>query len=98
MGGSIGRRKCIASHFQPNLLSEKLIGITLCHQDCLQKQHLQVLKNILAKRKRRIEDEERAKAEGQLGLAASNRWPHWTHSELLLRLGAILAQGDITRA
>jgi len=69
---AIDGRKWIASRFHPNLLSEKLIGNITHHQESIQEQHLQALKNILAKRKRRIEKEERAKAEGQLGLAASN--------------------------
>ena len=69
---AINRRKWIASRFHPNLLSEKLIGNITHHQESIQEQHLQALKNILAKRKRRIEKEEKSKAEGQLGLVASN--------------------------
>jgi len=69
---AIDGRKWIASRFHPNLLSEKLIGNITHHQESIQEQHLQALKNILAKRKRRIEKEEKSKAEGQLGLAASN--------------------------
>ena len=69
---AIDGRKWIASRFHPNLLSEKLIGNITHHQESIQEQHLQALKNIMAKRKRRIEKEEKFKAEGQLGLAASN--------------------------
>ena len=69
---AIDGRKWIASRFHPNLLSEKLIGNITHHQESIQEQHLQALKNIMAKRKRRIEEEEKSKAEGQLGLAASN--------------------------
>ena len=68
---AIDRRKWIASRFHPNLLSEKLIGNITHHQESIQEQHLQALKNILAKRKRRIEKEERVKAEGQLELTES---------------------------
>ena len=68
---AIDGRKWIASRFHPNLLSEKLIGNITHHQDSNQEHHLQALKNIMAKRKRRIEKEEKAKAEGQLELAAS---------------------------
>ena len=68
---AIDGRKWIASRFHPNLLSEKLIGNITHHQESIQEQHLQALKNILAKRKRRIEKEERVKAEGQLELAES---------------------------
>ena len=69
---AIDGRKWIASRFHPNLLSEKLIGDIAHHQESIQEQHLQALKNIMAKRKRRIKKEEKTKAEGQLGLAASN--------------------------
>ena len=69
---AIDGRKWIASRFHPNLLSEKLIGNITNHQASIQEQHLKALKNILAKRKRRIEKEEKAKTEGQLGLTASN--------------------------
>ena len=69
---AIDWRKWIASCFHPNLLSEKLIGNITHHQETIQEQHLQALKNILAKRKRRIEKEEKSKAEGQLGLVSSN--------------------------
>ena len=69
---AIDWRKWIASCFHPNLLSEKLIGNITHHQESIQEQHLQALKNIMAKRKCRIEKEEKVKAEGQLGLAASN--------------------------
>ena len=69
---AIDGRTWIASRFHPNLLSEKLIGNITHYQETIQEQHLKALKNILAKRKRRIEKEEKAKAEGQLGLVASN--------------------------
>ena len=69
---AIDGRKWIASRFHPNLLSEKLIGNITHHQESIQEQHLQALKNILAKRKRRIEEEEKSKAERQLGLVSSN--------------------------
>ncbi len=69
---TIDGRKWIASRFDPNPLSEELIGNITHHQESIQEQHLQALKNILAKRKRRIEKEEKAKAEGQLELAVSN--------------------------
>ncbi|MEL0161076.1 MAG: hypothetical protein VXA48_19245 [Deltaproteobacteria bacterium] len=49
----------------------KLIGDITHHQESIQEQRLQALKNILAKRKRRIEKEEKSKAEGQLECAAS---------------------------
>jgi uncharacterized protein (DUF2236 family) len=68
---AIDGRKWIASRFHPNLLSEKLIGNITHHQESIQEQHLQALKNIMAKRKRRIEKEERVKAKGQLELAES---------------------------
>ena len=58
--------------FHPNLLSEKLIGNITHHQETIQEQHLQALKNILAKRKRRIEKEEKAKKEERLKLASSS--------------------------
>ena len=60
----------VVSH--PNLLSEKLIDNITHHQSSIQDQHLAALKSIVEKRKRRIEKEEKAKTEGQLGLAASN--------------------------
>ena len=69
---AIDEREWITSRFHPNLLSEKLIGNITHHQESIQEQHLQALKNILAKRKRRIEKEEKSKAEGQLGLVSSN--------------------------
>ena len=69
---AIDGRKWIASRFHPNLLSEKLIGNITHHQSSIQDQHLAALKSIVEKRKHRIEKEEKAKAEGQLGLAASN--------------------------
>ena len=68
---AIDGRKWIASRFHPNQLSEKLIGNITHHQESIQEQHLQALKNILAKRKARIEKEDEAKAEQQLELAAS---------------------------
>ena len=86
---AIDGHKWIASRFHPNLLSEKLIGNITHHQESIQEQHLQALKNILAKRKRRIEKEEKSKAEGQLGLVALKPLTHWTHTRLLARLGAI---------
>ena len=61
---AIDGRKWIVSRFHPNLLSEKLIGNITHHPESIQEQHLQALKNILAKRKRRIEKEEKSKAEG----------------------------------
>ena len=63
---AIDGRKWIASRFHPNLLSEKLIGNITHHQSSIQDQHLAALKSIVEKRKRRIEKEEKAKAEGQL--------------------------------
>ena len=68
---AIDGRKWIASRFHPNLLSEKLIGNITHHQESIQEQHLQALKNILAKRKRRIEKEKKAKEERQLESAES---------------------------
>ncbi|MEL0279315.1 MAG: hypothetical protein VXB67_16825 [Deltaproteobacteria bacterium] len=49
----------------------KLIGDITHHQESIQEQRLQALKNILAKRKRRIEKEEKAKTEGHLEMSAS---------------------------
>jgi len=68
---AIDGRKWIASRFHPNLLSEKLIGNITHHQESIQEQHLQALKNIMAKRKRRIEKEKKAKEERQLESAES---------------------------
>ena len=68
---AIDGRKRIASRFHPNLLSEKLIGNVTHHQETIQEQHLQALKNILAKRKRRIE-EEKAKEEENLELVSGS--------------------------
>ena len=69
---AIDGRKWIASRFHPNLLSEKLIGNITHHQETIQEQHLQALKNILAKRKRRIEEEEKAKEEENLELVSGS--------------------------
>ena len=69
---AIDGRKWIASRFHPNLLPpEKSIGNITHHQESIQEQHLQALKNILAKRKRRIEKEKKAKEERQLESAES---------------------------
>jgi len=68
---AIDGRKWIASRFHPNLLSEKLIGNITHHQESIQEQHLQALKNIMAKRKHRIEKEKKAKEERQLESAES---------------------------
>ena len=68
---AIDGRKWIASRFHPNLLSEKLIGNITHHQESIQEQHLQALKNIMAKRIRRIEKEKKAKEERQLESAES---------------------------
>ena len=69
---AIDGRKWIASRFHPNLLSEKLISNVTHHQETIQEQHLQALKNILAKRKRRIEEEEKAKEEENLELVSGS--------------------------
>ena len=68
---AIDGRKWIASRFHPNLLSEKLIGNLTHHQSSIQDQHLEALKNIVEKRKRQIEKEEKAKEEEHLELATS---------------------------
>ena len=68
---AIDGRKWIANRFHPNLLSEKLIGNITHHQESIQEQHLQALKNIMAKRIRRIEKEKKAKEERQLESAES---------------------------
>ena len=68
---AIDGRKWIASRFHPNLLSEKLIGNITHHQESIQEQHLQALKNIMAKRIRRIEKEKKTKEERQLESAES---------------------------
>ena len=68
---AIDGRKWIASRFHPNLLSEKLIGNITHHQETIQEQHLQALKNILAKQKHWIE-EEKAKEEENLELASGS--------------------------
>jgi len=52
---AIDGREWINSRFHINLLSEKLIGNIIQQQSSLQEQHLQAFKNVLAKRKRRIE-------------------------------------------
>jgi hypothetical protein len=70
---AIDGRKCVASRFHPNLLSEKLIGNITHHQSSIQDQHLAVLKSIVEKRKRQFKEEEKAKqADGQLELAGSS--------------------------
>ncbi len=66
---AIDGRKWIASRFHPNLLSEKLIGDITHQLESLQEQHLQALKNILAKRKRRIEKEGSLRQKGS--------WDSW---------------------
>ena len=69
---AIDGRKWIASRFHPNLLSEKLIGNITHHQSSIQDQHLEALKNIVEKRKRQIEKDEKArKEEEQLEPVAS---------------------------
>ena len=60
---AIDGRKWIASRFHPNLLSEKLIGNLTHHQSSIQDQHLEALKNIVEKRKRQIEKDEKARKE-----------------------------------
>jgi len=68
---AIDGRKWIASRFHPNLLSEKLIGNITHHQSSIQDQHLEALKNIVEKRKRQIEKDEKARKEEQLESVAS---------------------------
>ena len=63
---AIDGRKWIASRFHPNLLSEKLIGNITHHQSSIQDQHLEALKNIVEKRKRQIEKDEKARKEEEL--------------------------------
>ena len=94
---AIDGRKWIASRFHPNLLSEKLIGDITHQQESLQEQQLQALKNILANRWRRIEREEKSKAEGQLGLVASNPWPSEHIPGYSYAWAQSFPQGDITR-
>ena len=69
----------------------KLIGDITHHQESIQEQRLQALKNILAKRKRRIEKEEKSKAEGQLECAASEPWPTENVSVKIMRLVAVFS-------
>ena len=68
---AIDGRKWIASRFHPNLLSEKLIGNITHHQSSIQDQHLEALKNIVEKRKRQIEKDEKARKEEELESVAS---------------------------
>ena len=68
---AIDGRKWIASRFHPNLLSEKLIGNITHHQSSIQDQHLEALKNIVEKRKRQIEKDEKARKEEELKSVAS---------------------------
>ena len=88
---AIDGRKCVASRFHPNLLSEKLIGNITHHQSSIQDQHLAVLKSIVEKRKRQFKEEEKAKqADGQLELAGSSSWAtEHTSGNVFVRLGAI---------
>ena len=69
---AIDGRKWIASRFHPNLLSEKLIGNITHHQSSIQDQHLEALKNIVEKRKRQIEKDEKARKEEELESVASS--------------------------
>jgi len=70
---AIDGRKCIASRFHPNLLSEKLIGNITHHQSSIQDQHLAALKSIVEKRKRQLKEEKKDKqVDEQLELAGSN--------------------------
>ena len=69
---AIDGRKWIASRFHPNLLSEKLIGNITHHQSSIQDQHLAALKNLVEKRKRQIEKEEKAREEEELESVASS--------------------------
>ena len=69
---AIDGRKWIASRLHPNLLSEKLISNVTHHQETIQEQHIQAFKNILAKRKRWIEEEEKAKEEEHLELVSGS--------------------------
>ena len=70
---AIDGRKWIASHFHPNLLSEKLIGNITHHQSSIQDQHLAALKSIVEKRKRQLKEEKKDKqVDEQLELAGSN--------------------------
>jgi len=68
---AIDGRKWIASRFHPNLLSEKLIGNITHHQSSIQDQHLAALKNIVEKRKRQIEKDEKVRKEEELVSLAS---------------------------
>ena len=68
---AIDGRKWIASRFHPNLLSEKLIGNITHHQSSIQDQHLEALKNIVEKRKRQIEKDEKARKEEEFESVAS---------------------------
>ena len=69
---AIDGRKWIASRFHPNLLSEKLIGNITHHQSSIQDQHLAALKNLVEKRKRQIEKEEKARKEELESVAAGS--------------------------
>ena len=95
---AIDGRKWIASRFHPNLLSEKLIGNITHHQESIQEQHLQALKNIMAKRKRRIEKEKKAKEERQLESAESKPWPNKHTPSCPCAWSQSFVQGDSTRA
>ena len=66
---AIDSRKWSASHFHPNLLSEKLIGNITHYEANIQDQHLAAFKSIVEKRKRQFKEEEKAKkAEERLEL------------------------------